>query len=65
MSGQLALTKDELERIKEENQQLRSLLSNANAKYHSLHTHFVAVMQQRNHRGLGAPLPVHEVINHY
>ncbi|KAK3137977.1 hypothetical protein QOZ80_5AG0362810 [Eleusine coracana subsp. coracana] len=59
--AELALTKDELERLKEENQQLRNMLSNANAKYHTLHAHFVAMtMQQRNNRrGVGAP-PVHE-----
>jgi hypothetical protein len=63
--GQLELTKAELGHVKEENHRLRNLLSDANAKYHSLHAHLVAMMrQQRNgHRGLalaGVP-PIHEV----
>jgi hypothetical protein len=63
------LTRAELGHVKEENHRLRNLLSDADAKYHSLHAHLVAMMrQQRNggHRGLAAGIPpIHEVgLNH-
>ncbi|KAG2617461.1 hypothetical protein PVAP13_3NG181210 [Panicum virgatum] len=60
--AELALAKSEIERLNEENKQLKNMLNRVTANYNSLQMHVLTLMQQRNnHRGLGAP--GHEQLN--
>ena len=54
----------ELGKLKEENQRLKSMLSQVTGKYNTLHMQFVTFMQQKNQRSINGDTQMQqEVIN--